>query len=108
MLEGLRRHAGAGRATLKGRSLSRFSQLLQTVENRQESGAALEGLEHDAIRSICKGNGSALPLPLGEGWGEGLRSLVVHRPLTRFALDDASHRQSKSTSPRRGEVKRTR
>ena len=50
-------------------------------------------LEHEEIRSICNDNGSALPLPLGEGWGEGLRSLVVRRPLTRFALDDASHRQ---------------
>src|SRR5882724_2579317 len=42
-------------------------------------------LEHKEIRSICDRNGSALPLPLGEGWGEGLRYLVVHRPLTRFA-----------------------
>jgi hypothetical protein len=42
-------------------------------------------LKRDEIRSICSGNGSALPLPLGEGWGEGLRSLVVHLPLTRFA-----------------------
>jgi hypothetical protein len=40
---------------------------------------------HDEIRSICDRNGSAPPLPLGEGWGEGLRYLVVHRPLTRFA-----------------------
>jgi hypothetical protein len=43
---------------------------------------------------------------LGEGWGEGLRSLVVHCPLTRFALDDASHRQEQIdlSPPGRGEV----
>src|SRR5260221_11275861 len=54
----------------------------------------------------CSCNGNALPLPpnwgkpelgvqicrsriyptwMGEGWGEGLRSIVVQRPLTRFA-----------------------
>ncbi len=31
-----------------------------------------------------------LPLRLGEGWGEGLRSLMQDDPLTRIALDDAA------------------
>src|SRR5271169_2571298 len=31
------------------------------------------------------GNGSALPLPEGEGWGEGLRSNDIAQPLTRIA-----------------------
>src|SRR6267142_7009492 len=40
----------------------------------------------------------ALPLPLGEGWGEGLRSIVRLLPLTRIARRDP-------TSPYgRGEV----
>ena len=55
-------------------------------------------LKRDEIRSICNGNGSALPLPLGEGWGEGLRSLVVHLPLTRFAV------QIDLSPPGRGEA----
>jgi hypothetical protein len=52
-------------------------------------------LEHDEIRLVCNRNGSALPLPLGEGWGEGLRSLVV---------TPSPDLLRKSTSPRRGEV----
>jgi hypothetical protein len=42
-------------------------------------------LEHDEISLSCDRSGGGLPLPLGEGWGEGLRSLVKQRPLTRFA-----------------------
>src|SRR5450759_428369 len=32
-------------------------------------------LARDEIGLNCDGSGDALPLPLGEGWGEGLRSL---------------------------------
>ena len=46
-------------------------------------------LELDEIGLNRNGIGSLLPLPLGEGWSEGLRSLLGPRPLTRFALDDA-------------------
>src|SRR5581483_3031203 len=43
-----------------------------------------------------------LPLPLGEGWGEGLRSLVQQRPLTRIAA------QFDLSPPGRGEESRAR
>ena len=47
--------------------------------------AAGVALEHDEIRLSRNDIGGGLPLPLGEGWGEGLRSLVRAEALTRFA-----------------------
>ena len=51
----------------------------------------------DEIGLNCDGSGDALPLPLGEGWGEGLRSLAGSAPPHPVCL-------RKPTSPRRGEV----
>lgn len=56
----------------------------------------------------CRGNGSALPLPFGEGWGERLRSLGCGTPspdLLSLSSGGALRRPvGKSTSPSRGEV----
>src|SRR5450759_5665040 len=51
----------------------------------------------DEIGLNCDGSGDALPLPLGEGWGEGLRALAGSAPPHPVCL-------RKPTSPRRGEV----
>ena len=43
-------------------------------------------LEHDEIRFECLRDEGLLPLPLGEGWGEGLRSLVKSSAPSRIAI----------------------
>ena len=55
-------------------------------------------LEHDEFRLSRNDIGGGLPLPLGEGWGEGLRSLVRAEALTRFAA------QIDLSPPGRGEA----
>jgi hypothetical protein len=81
---------GRGLPTLRngGRTITRLEGARPGRYFRHE-----QQLTHDEIRLHWSRDGSGLPLPLGEGRGEGLRSLVKARPLTRFALDDASHRR---------------
>jgi hypothetical protein len=55
-------------------------------------------LDHDEFRLRRNDIGGGLPLPLGEGWGEGLRSLVRAEALTRFAA------QIDLSPPGRGEA----
>jgi hypothetical protein len=45
--------------------------------------------KHDEIKLTCNGNAGALPLPKGEGWGEGMPSLDRPETLTRIASCDA-------------------
>jgi hypothetical protein len=68
---------------------------LSGLRSRDEQSSLLE---HDEISLSCDRSGSRLPLPLGEGWGEGLRSLVKQSPLTRFAA------QIDLSPPGRGEL----
>jgi hypothetical protein len=53
-------------------------------------------VEHDEFRLSRNDIGGGLPLPLGEGWGEGLRLSQEQRPSPDLLR--------KSTSPHRGEV----
>ena len=55
--------------------------------------------KRDSFGPICHRGEGVLPLPLGEGWGEGLRTFVK-------AMAPHPDRKNDPTSPRRGEVNR--
>ncbi len=76
-VEGEAPEISAGNATGQGSSI-------RSVRKRDGCGSAAV-LEHDEFRLSRNDIGGGLPLPLGEGWGEGLRSLVRAEALTRFA-----------------------
>ena len=61
-------------------------------------------ISDDEVRLNCNGDGSRPPLPLGEGWGEGFRSLDSRAPSPGLHWTMLRVARSNPTSPQRGEV----
>ena len=76
------------------RMLPRRSHVRQAAEERQCVASNVANGRNGGRLPKSRSNGSRLPLPWGEGWGEGVRSIEGAQPLTRIASQsDLSRRE---------------